>query len=162
MQQLEVIATDGKVQKRILWIDIRPNGVYYGSTSTGGHHISYHVDGNLFETYQGKTQKIGKLRALNELKGATQFSTFVFSSDLSGRLNTPDYKLKPLHSISYVDVRRYRKEKCFVGVGISVVEPENLPKLDPPRPPFVEAHLFMEFKPWILIYFYKATTTLFD
>ncbi|MGC1135346.1 MAG: hypothetical protein WA941_21135 [Nitrososphaeraceae archaeon] len=62
MTELEVIVTDGTEQRRVMWISITLNGIYYSyalkTTDQGGFHTSYHKDGSVWRTRNGVKEKI--------------------------------------------------------------------------------------------------------
>ena len=159
MPQIEVIATDGNVQKRILWIDIAPNGIYVGwCEKTRDIHISYHKDGKVFWTTNGKTQKIATFKPLKNFTGTHQICSFAFTSNLH-KLRTPTYKMKKRRAIVYVDVRQYAAKKSYIGCNISLLEPGKLELLKPiNKMPTKEIHILTQFRPWIVITIYEAKT----
>jgi hypothetical protein len=69
MPQLEILATDGNVQKSTLWLDVTLNGIYAGWFSDKPNHISYHADGNFFLTSGDSTKKVSTFHELKELQG---------------------------------------------------------------------------------------------
>jgi len=124
-------------------------------------HLSYHADGNVFWTEDGKTRKIATFQPLKEFKNIHQISSFAFSSDLS-RLRVPAYKMKRLRAVAYIDVRYFIKEKCDVGCNVYLLEPNRFELLEPlTKMPTTEIHLFIQFIPWILIGVYKVKTNRF-
>ena len=109
--RIELIATDGIVQKRLLWIDARPNGVYVSTVNKDGSedHYSYHADGNTFVTMNGKTQKLVQLQAFSPFKGQQQLASYVLG--LGSFPTKVDYKQnKRLRAAVYVDVRNYKSQ----------------------------------------------------
>lgn len=162
MAQIEVIATDGKMQKRILWIDIRQNGVYAGWCQENADiHLSYHSDGKVFWTTDGETQRVGTFQPLREFRGRCQIGSFAFSGDLSKRTWTSAYRLKKLRAITYIDVRYFVKERCFVGCNVFLLEPKRF-DLVRTYPKTTEIHIFAQFVPWILIEVYRVRTVGFN
>jgi hypothetical protein len=113
MPHIEVLVTDGRIQKRILWLDIKSNGVYAGfCMNDTNFHTSYHADGHVFQTDGNRTQKIGDYAPLKDLKGLFQLGDFGFVGDLN-LMMVPPYQMKKLDAIVYIDVRPYverRKE----------------------------------------------------
>jgi hypothetical protein len=125
MPQLEIIATDGKVQKRILWLDVTPNGIYAGWFSGEPNHISYHADGNFFLTTGDSTKKVARFNGLRDFKGIQQVASAGFSTNIlaiSTRL--PEYKMKKLRSVAYIDVRKFSHDPLF-GCLVHVLEPNR-------------------------------------
>ena len=161
--QIEVLATDGKIQKRIIWIDVKRRGVYAGwCEKNRDFHFSYHSDGNVFRTINGKREKIATFQPLDKFKGIHQIASFAFSSDLS-KLRVPSYRMNKLRAVTYIDVRYFVKEKCDVGCNVSLLEPNRFELLHGlTKIPTTEIHIFTQFNPWILIDIYKVKTDCFN
>ena len=103
---IELVATDGNIQKRILWVDVTSNGVYSGHCSENrDEHISYHSDGNVFHNwFGGKSTKTMTLSPLRDFKGRHQLYCTGFTSDLSRLHDTPLYQLKKLDAMVSIDL----------------------------------------------------------
>ncbi len=114
MPDIEVIATNGEVQKRIIWVSISPNGVYYDFVRVGeDSHTSYHHDGSVWLTQNGVRKKIAQFDPLDKFKGSHNLSSFGFSQDIK-KLRTVDYEMKKLNAIVLIDTRTY-KSKTHIG-----------------------------------------------
>jgi hypothetical protein len=150
---LEVIATNGEVQKRIIWIAIRENGIYCDVAFKGlDRHFSLHKSGWFYTTYEGKTEKHYQLEPLDKFKRKHQLASFTFSQDIT-KLTTPDYKMKKLNSVILVDVRAYTS-KPFVVCNIDVVEPKRFDLLEGIEKFANEIHIYTQYIPWIVISVY--------
>jgi hypothetical protein len=164
MSHIEVLATDGIIQKRVLWIDIRSNGVYSGFCFNGSDmHTSYHADGNIFNTYNGKTIKIATFPPLKDLKDMEQIGCFGFSSEIR-EIPCLQYKMKKLDAATFIDVRAYKKRKKDVGCTCCVVKPQSTNFISAFTKDNIttEIHVFTNVKPWILIRTYEIKTDRFD
>jgi hypothetical protein len=77
--RIELIATDGSIQKRLLWIEASSNGVYVSTVNKDGSkgHYSYHADGNTFFTTTGKAQKLVQFQPFSSFKGMQQLQSYV-------------------------------------------------------------------------------------
>jgi len=155
---IELIATDGKVQKRILWVAVTSNGVYSGHCfEDRDMHISYHFDGNVYHNWFGeKPTKTLVLPPLKDFKGYRQLYSSAFTSNLSHLHNTPPYRLKKLDAIVNIDVRSYREG---IGCNVYMLEPKRSDKIEKIirghlKIPITEAHVFLASNPWILITLY--------
>lgn len=148
---IELVATDGKTQKRVLWVDYTSNGVYAGYCSHGNQsYSSYHADGNFFIHGLGeKPTKVGTYQPLDTFKGSHQ----IFSTVFTVLTNIP-YNLKKLDALVSVDSRNYPKG---IGCSIELLEPNNselLGSITKPIPEAKEVHLFLECKPWLSMVLY--------
>jgi len=150
---IELVATDGKIQKRILWIDVTSNGVYSGYCFKGrDQHITYHADGNVFINWlNGKPKKTVVLPPLNAFKGFHQLYATYFANDISRLHDTPDYNLKKLDAIVNIDVRNYENG---IGCMLFMAEPNNHGLLGEmikalPQGLVTETHSFLQCKPWL-------------
>jgi hypothetical protein len=148
MPQLEIIATDGRVQKRILWLDVTPNGIYAGWFSVEPNHISYHTDGNFFLTSGDSIKKIATFHELRKFKGIQQLASAGFSSNiLEISTHLPEYKMKKLRSVAYIDVRKFMHDPLF-GCLVCALEPNRFDLLTTQRGMSItEIHVFYEFYP---------------
>ena len=154
---IELIATDGKIQKRILWVDVTSNGVYSGHCyEKRDKHISYHFDGNVYINWLGeKPEKTLVLPSLKDLKGCHQLFATGFTSDLSRMHDTPLYHLKKLDAIVNIDTRVYKRG---IGCMLFMIKPNghdllgrmvNFHKLS-----LTEIHTFLRCDPWISLVLY--------
>jgi hypothetical protein len=151
---IELIATDGKVQRRVLWAHSAPNGVYCGTCTNGeDFHVTYHADGNMFTSLGGKTNKSGTGKSFKEFRGHLQLLWSGVTNSLSHGYY-PDYVLKKVNALVSVDVRSYKQD---VGVMLFMVEPsfealdglvKELQKTSNQH--VSELHSFMECTPWIV------------
>jgi hypothetical protein len=157
MSHIEVVATDGTIQKRVLWLDMRKNGIYAGLCRENiDVHISYHADGNVFQTVMGKSEKITSLMPLKDFRGISAIASFAFSSDISQVSDVP-YDLKQLDGVIYVDSRSF--SSSHIGCNVVLLEPKRFDLINSLFTfpvPISEFHLFTKFKPWILIYLYEV------
>jgi hypothetical protein len=153
MQHLEVLATDGIIQKRIIWVSVTSQGVYSDFISEkADRHISYHVDGTAWLTQDGKVRQImkdTKLSPLTDFKDSYQLFTCGFSQDIN-KLHTLDYGRKKLDAVVYIDTRSY-KSKTHIGCNISLLEPRRNDLLEPIESFASEIHIYTQFTPWIVV-----------
>jgi hypothetical protein len=155
---IELVATDGKIQKRVLWVSSTNNGVYSGYCLEGQDiHVTYHADGNIFNNLTGKTKKAFTAEPLRNFTGQQQLTCFGFSNIISS-LRSPFYKLKKLDAIVSVDVRNYQKG---VGCMVFLVETKSAALAElinslykANHPQITEIHSFLECNPWIAIVLY--------
>ena len=147
---MELVATNGKIQKRVLWFSVTSNGVYSGYCwKNRDAHISYHFDGNVFTNwFDGKTKKTVTFPPLKELDSFRQLYSTVFSGILKQMHECPSYNMKKLDALVTVDTRAYTK-----GIGINFyIIPQNRADLlsgVTNIPPKTEAHFFFNCNPWI-------------
>ena len=152
---VELIATDGVDQKRILWVAVTSNGVYSGYCEKDrGTHISYHFDGNVFHDWVGgKPKKTRTLPSLENLNDAYQLYSTGFTNNLKNLHEAP-YSLKKLDAIVSIDTRSYLR-----GIGVNLfIIPQNrfdlIAKTVQFPPHNTEAHIFFTCNPWIALVLY--------
>lgn len=170
MPNIEVIATDGSIQKRIIWIGITPDGISCDIPYKGlQRHVTLHKDGSFWSTYEGKKEKHYQIQPLDQLKIRFRLATFNFVPDIS-QLTTEDYKMKKLDSIIFVDTRAYQSNHKANNIGnnisdnkppyitcnIDLIEPRNYELLGGIERFGGEIHVYTQFKlgPWIVISIY--------
>lgn len=160
---IELVATDGKIQKRILWVAVTSNGVYSGHCHEKRDvHISYHFDGNVYHNWFGeKPKKTRTLASLEDLKDYFQLYSTGFTSDLSRLHHTPSYHLKKLDAIVNVDTRVYPKG---IGCNVFIIAKDRFDLIGKvvnglPQPLTTEAHLFLRCAPWIALVLYGGLYT---
>ena len=159
----ELIATDGEIQRRILFVSYTKNGVYSGFCSENiQYYNTYHLDGNFFlHTNREKLEKIGNFQPLDCLKGSSQLLSAGFTTDIR-TLQTIPYRFTKFDAVVTIDVRNYNGH---IGCSVMLVEPKNYQALakaaiiDIPNKS-VEVHSFLECNPWLslIIYGMKKTT----
>ena len=152
---IELIATDGKNQKRILWVAVTSNGVYSGHCEKNrDRHISYHFDGNVFHNWFGeKPQKTITLPSLKDLNNFHQLYSTGFSSNFV-HLHETQYKLKKLDAMVSVDTRAYSRG---IGVNVFIVQQNRhdlIAEIVRFPPSVTEAHVFFTCNPWIALVLY--------
>lgn len=97
MVDLEVIATNGTLQKRILGLYTTKEGIYYFYISNNGTdiHFSYHKDGSVWSSVGKNKSKIAQFQPFESFKDKAQIVGFAFSQDIT-KLNTKDYQQKKI------------------------------------------------------------------
>lgn len=156
MRYADLIATDGKLQKRIVTVAINENGYYFHMVRRMevDYEVSYHADGSIYNKINGKATLRGKLHPLSNFKDTYQVASLSFAPILS-RISKIDYNHEKLDAITYIDVRNY-EQSTHVTCSIELLEPNNFAKLHPPEKiPVNEIHIFAMFKPWIIIRIYQ-------
>jgi hypothetical protein len=151
---IELVATDGQIQKRVLWIDYTSNGAYAGFCREGKYsHVTYHADGNYFVNWADeKPKKHGTFQPLGQFKGLFQLLGGGFGNRISS--SAPSYNLKKFDAVVTVDVRNY---KNGVNFSIFLVEPNNfsvVAEIIQERAEQVlvtEIHSFLQCKPWLFL-----------
>lgn len=151
---IELIATDGIVQKRVLWAHSAPNGVYCGMCTNGkDFHVTYHADGNVFTNFGGKTTKLFTGKNFKEFRGHQQLLSSGVTNYLSHGLY-PSYVLKKVNALVSIDVRSYKQdvgcmlfmvEASFEALSSLVKELQSMGNLH-----VTEFHSFMECTPWLV------------
>lgn len=149
--RVELIATDGEIQKKILWFSVTSNGVYSGFCDERDSHISYHFDGNVFTDWDKKKPK-RILPTLKDLKSPQLLYALVFTSKITEEPEHPLYDMKKLDAIVTIDTRAYKN-----GIGVNFyILPQNrvdllneITEFPPDFPPKIEAHFFFNCNPWI-------------
>jgi hypothetical protein len=157
IMRIELIATDGIVQKRLLWVEATSGGVYVGMVKIDGskEHYSYHADGNTFSTANGKKQKLVQLQPFSSFKGMQQIQANVLG--LGSFSTRVDYKQKKLTAAVYVDVRNYKSQ--MIECNLILLEPYRMDKLNfTPNEPLSELHVFSKFNPWIVFWLHDVPT----
>jgi len=156
LTRIELIATDGTLQQKLLWIVANKNGVYAGFSREGeSSHLSYHRDGNMFATTPGKAIKVRHGQSLDEFRNMEEISSFAFTTNLSQfRGDFARYELKEVDAIVYLDMQSIRKKHDFVSCLVELLEPQRLDLLKV----FTEfstglkqIQIFTDYQPWIAI-----------
>ena len=151
LTRIEVIATEGRLQKRILWVDARKNGVYLGYCFRDmDAHISYHVDGKMFQTVGSKATKMGDFQPLTSFKNTHQLAASGFTTDLS-KLRGLAYSLKRLDAVVYLDMRAFRGN--FANCLVQLLEPQRFDLLmgSSILPGVKQIEIFTSYNPWIVV-----------
>jgi hypothetical protein len=156
--RFRLIATDGEIQKRILWVSVTSNGVYSGyCRGKRDEHTTYHFDGNVFVNWLGeKPKKAFVLPSLKDLKGCHQLLVTAFTSDLSQVHDTPLNHPNKLDGIVNIDTRVYKRG---IGCMLYMIKPNGhdllgrVMKLQH-KPSFTEIHMFLKCNPWISLVLY--------
>ena len=155
MTRIELIATDGTVQRKILWIDAKPNGIYYSFCERErDKHMSYHSDGKMFETVDGIVKQIGERSPLIGFKGRMDMITFGFVNNLTQVRGVGlDYNLGRVDAAIYLDMRTYVNEGTSMNCTIELLEPDcwDLLKGIGQYRGLRQVHVFTSYNPWILI-----------
>jgi hypothetical protein len=157
---VELIATDGVSQERILWVTRTPKGVSSGYLSEapnlGNMHVTYHTNGKYHLRLNGEKhpKELGLRPPLSNLKGTALLFSTGFSTTIKKLYPLP-YKLKRLDAMVSIDVRNYERH---LGCMVLLVEPNNFDALGkvakfPPNE-VLEVHSFLQCSPWLSIILY--------
>jgi hypothetical protein len=65
--QILWVVTDGKVQRKFLWVTVRKTGIYVASGGPHSTHTSYHRDGTFHWKVKNHKQPIGRRHPLPEI-----------------------------------------------------------------------------------------------
>ena len=151
-RRIEVVATDGKETRRLIWIKQGKDGsFYYGDCTTGsGFHISYHESG---EWHFDKYEKLALEKTVN-LKGARQLGGYIINRNLSEIDRSPN-KFRE-SDVVYVDIRTFKTD--YIRINLHLVEKGCFEALKS-FPEIVnnpEISLFTFTNPWVAITVYRC------
>ena len=157
----EILATDGKLTRRLLWMNRTRGGLQAGWFSKGFHyHLTYHNDGSRWETEgDSPAQPEGYGPRLDKFDGIEQISGFTFPTQVTEITEEFPYQMKKLDAIIHVDVRAYPEGGILCDVYL--LEPGRFDLIDPRKndvpmfAPFsedpTEIHLLTTVNPWVLV-----------
>lgn len=149
--RMEVFVTYGYEIRRLLWLERRPNGIYWGWCSEGGEifHASYHEDGNRFFKVGGKTQSLSPGLKLSEFKGYLQLANIAISNLKDIPLTSP-YRFKQVDCIVCIDMRAFGEKG--LNLDLFLLEPFHLDLLNPLFKNYwtgSQLHVFTSVEPWV-------------
>jgi hypothetical protein len=153
LTRIELIATDGTTQRKILWIDAKQNGVYLGFCHQGRDtHTSYHRDGNVFSTINGKPDRMVQRQPLATFKNTQPLASFGFDSDIRTSVGV-HYDLKQVDALVYLDMRPLQKKRGYVNCVVDLLEPERFDLLNDlaKLPGLKQIQIFTDYRPWIVV-----------
>lgn len=160
MTELEVIVTDGTLQRRVIWISITPNGIYYSyalkTTEQGGHHRSYHKDGSVWVTQKGVPKRLAQHQPFKSFRGKLYLWNMVLSNVIGEVEAAPPYKMRKLDSAIHIDVRPYKKKNLGIGIRMILLEPKKYSLLEGMESTAREIHVYPVFQPWFAIIVYET------
>jgi hypothetical protein len=159
--RVELLATDGKIQKRILFVSTTSNGIYCGfRIKESKTYTTYHSDGNVFtHLNDSKPERLTVAVPLDKFTGFYQLCCGGFSQNMLTLDSVDDYRLNKLDSTVTIDMRSY---DGGVSLNVFLVERNNFAILsevsrsDPLQQEVIECHLFTKFNPWVLFVLYKS------
>jgi hypothetical protein len=159
MTQLEVIVTNGVEQRRVIWVSISPNGIYYYYTlktaGGGDYHTSYHKDGSVWNTHNGVRTKLAQHQPLKSFKGRLNLSNMIFSNRMGQVDAAPPFKMGKLDSAIHIDVRPYKKH-LGIGIRLILLEPGKYSLLKGIEHDAKEIHVYPGFDPWVAVMVYET------
>jgi hypothetical protein len=161
MTEIEVIVTDGISQRRVIWVSITLNGIYYSyalkTTGKGGYHTSYHMDGSVWSTHNGVKNKLAQYQPLKSFKGKQFLWNMVLSNMIGEVEAAPPYKMAKLDSAIHIDVRPYKKKQMGIGIRMILLEPKKYSLLKGIEPTPKEMHVYPSYGyPWQVIMVYET------
>lgn len=148
---IRVVATNGKVTKKILWIKRTARHICYGwDIPTVVGHFTYHESGKqhfkLNDRVVGaESQKI----PLRGFKGVVQLGNTGTHKNLSA-LPHVDFNYKKVDGLVWIDTRTLTSPTDSFGVDFQLVEVGKLDKVYR-LPGYKSIHVFMFSNPWIVI-----------
>jgi hypothetical protein len=163
MTEIGVIVTDGISQRRVIWVSISPNGIYYShalkTVGEGDNHTSYHRDGSVWETHNGITKKRAQCQPFKSFKGKQNLWFMGFSNTIGEVEAAPPYKMRKLDSSLHIDVRPYKKKHVGIGIRMMILEPKRYSLLKGIDPIAKEVHVYPGSEPWFAIIVYEIEFT---
>lgn len=149
---IRVVATDGAVTKKILWICGTKKHICYGwDVPENIGHFTYHQSGKVHYKRNNKIlgdviQKI----SLSNFKGKIQVGNGGFNRNLSGLPNV-DFDYKKVDGLVWIDIRtikQSKKDSC--NIDFQLVEPGRK-DLIYQWPGHRSIHIFTFVQPWVVI-----------
>lgn len=151
-KRIEIVATDGKVTRRLVWIEQSKDGsTYWGQIiPKTKFYSSYHASGKFrfsrdFE--EAQWQKISEFKKVRQLANITMIR------DLS-KIPYKRFGLRKLDGIVYIDFRTLEGDN--VHINLMLIEKNQFEHLEPliARVHDTQIHLFAFTDPWIAISFH--------
>jgi hypothetical protein len=166
LAQIEILATDGAGQKRIIWVNVTPKGVYAGWCSQEDQiHVSYHADGNVYLSIAGKADKIASFRPLRKFREIYQLCRITLSTNLAD-LRIVDYRMKKILAAAYIDVRPFLAHGTklgYIDCGLYLLEPRRYDLIRKSTTgSSAQIQLFTQFHPWVVMSISKAEPPMGD
>jgi hypothetical protein len=121
-KRFEVIATDGKEIRRLLWVEQSKDGSFYWGLviPRGDLHSSYHASGIFRFTNHHEPFKHQKL---TNFKGIENISTVAIIKDLK-KITYKSFKPKKLDGVVYIDFRAMKNNT--VNIHLLLIEQGHL------------------------------------
>jgi len=124
---IRVVATDGKITKKILWINRTSKHICYGWDIPGNiGHFTYHESGKLH--YKLKGQVIGEVSQripLKDFKGRIQVGSGGFNKKLNDLPNV-DFDFKKVEGLVWVDIRTVKNlQNDCCNIDFQLIEPKK-------------------------------------
>ena len=147
---IRVVATDGKVAKKILWVKRTSRHIVYGWDIHDTGYFTYHESGKLHFKHKnkivgGETQKI----PLIKFKGRTQVGHGGFNKNLSGLPNV-DFDFKKVNGLVWIDTRTITSKNDSIGIDLQLIEADRL-DLTHRWPNHKSLHVFTSITPWVVV-----------
>jgi hypothetical protein len=149
-KRIEIIATDGKEMRRLLWIEqSKDKSFYWGLVIPESDlHSSYHASGRFrFSNYHELLER----QKLSDFKGISNLVTVAFAKDVK-KITYKPFELKKLDGVVYVDFRAMKKDT--VNIHLSLIEqshPELLQGLLSMASSDLQISIFTFTKPWLVV-----------
>jgi hypothetical protein len=160
MTELEVVVTDGIEQRRVIWVSLLPNGIYYYYTlktaGEGDYHTSYHKDGSVWNTHNGVRRKLAQHQPLKSFQGRLHLSNMIFSNRMGQVGAAPLFKMGKLDSAIHIDVRPYKKKRLGIGIRLILLEPGKYLLLKGIERVAKEIDVYPGFQPWFVVIVYET------
>ena len=158
--KIEVIATNGIINKKIHFIAFNKNSILYNIVTGQNRHVTIHSDGSLHVKHIGDlvTEHLDQpytrsFKSFFDFKGSCRVASYSFSQDVT-KIPTPDYLKKSRKSvICLVDVRNYPANSQIV-CDVTLIEPERYDLICAIKPPSCKKYLYSHFVPWVVISVY--------
>lgn len=123
------------------------------------NHTSYHKDGSVWTTRNGKTSKVAQHQPFNSFKGKQLLSRMIFTTEMSRSPATPPYKMKELDAAVHIE-RPYEATGADIGVNLTLLEPKRYSLLEGIEFFTMEIHLYPSSNPWLVISIFPSDPQL--
>jgi hypothetical protein len=148
VQSFEVVARSGSQEKRLLGVRISPSDFYFTFHYGGNNHYSYHKDGTIWITRDGRRKKISENLPLDKFKDFCGITSVAFER-IDFKNTTPTRKRTKV----VLDVGSIFERGMNLGISVHLVETDRNDLVDEltGKTKSVSHNLIKSANPWILI-----------
>jgi hypothetical protein len=151
------VVTNGQVQRNLLWVTVRPSGIYVASGGLVPLHTSYHSDGRFHWKWRRQKIQVETKPPLQDLPRPVliQSGAQSITDEALERFKLTKFRDQPVDSVIYLDNRVLTEGVPYISYNVWAVPPfrhGDVPLLTEWP---AQIHLVTHTKPWIEVVIYE-------
>jgi len=152
--RLLCLVTNGRIQRKFLWVTLRKTGIYVAFGGPGNVHTSYHTDGEFHWKLNSITHELDRKPPLPNIPEPIliQSATTKISNEVIERFEFTIFDDSPVDSVLYMDNRILPSTVYYHVWAVPPFKHGEVPlMIDDPA----DIHICTHTNPWLMVIIYE-------